>query len=1420
MKDIPYFSTMIQIRHHVLRTWLAAVAVLFGIVCGHAANGLTAEQEQHIDSAVYVGLVTCQPSSEAVYSLYGHTAIHFVNTEMGIDVAANWGVFSLNQENFVFRFLMGTALYALDIQPYDQFCQYYAMHRRGIVEQPLNLTAIEKLRFAEALEENFLPQNRDYRYDFFYDNCSTRAREIIIRCVGGGVSYAADDAADRPSFRLLTHQYNADHPWARFGNDILLGLKADQPISQADAQFLPERLMADFAKAAKGGGAGDVRQPLVGETKVVVPYFPQAAAEEFPLRPRACFLLLLGIIVVLTLCEWHFNRHYWPLDALLMVTAGLGGVILFGMIFSHHPTVSLNLQLLLLNPLPLFFVWRMVSRSRRRRRDGQYLLWIVLICLFFVGNLWQTYAEGMNLVAAALLVRNVALWLRQRPLRGKSRRVLPHRARLLACALPFAIPASAADTPDVSQLVVNEIQAANIDMFLNPAYNFSGWMELYNPTDRDINLGQLYFSDDMQNLKLWKSGQPMGTVGAKSYYVVWFEDNECSDILPSFKLDANGGEVFVSDDDGRMLLHFSYPKAIARTSWARTTDGGSEWAVCTSPTPGMPNAGGMFTDGTQAEPPRADCRSCVFTDPFTVHVTIPEGCTLRYTTDGSVPTLDNGHTSSDGAFSIAETTLLRLRSFREGCVPSAPISYSFLWSEMPIGNEDAGMTVGDLTLPILSVVGDDRFFYDDQVGVFVKGTNGLAGNGMDEPCNRNRSWPRAVSFAYLADGHTEAFSKEVWLEVSGAWSRAHEPHPFKLKANKVFGQGKTLDYPFFSEKPFIRNRTLQMRNGVDTYDGRPAERFKDAFISYIIQHAGIDLEMQSYQPVAHFVNGQYKGVIDMREPNNKHYVFANHGWDDEEIDMFEAEEPDTLIFSQGDRDAFDQLYALSYDAADEQSYSRIRQLLDIDEYINYMALELYIGNNDWIKNNMKWFRHRDGGPFRIVLFDLDAAFNKYGMVTDWLTTLFDGWQMTTLFFNLMENDGFRRQFIDTYCLMGGSIFWPELTRELTNQAKDRIENDLQAQGESAAFMVGYIDKWLVPYSNSYNKFIQQFGQARLADTESYRLHLYGEGAGTVLMNGLAVPHAQYHGWFFPPVTLEAIAPAGMRFAGWEDAQTGTIVCTEPAYDVPAEYTTLVPRFAALDDTQRTAIGLCDVVVNEVSAANNSYVNDHFKRSDWIELHNTTDHDIDIAGMYLSNDSTDTSLYRIGETGPGTDAPVVIPARGHLVVWCDQAESRGQLHAPFKLSKAGGCVCLTSADGTQTDIFRYPAHDERHTVGRYPDGAADIYVMNVPTIGKPNMRTSYLQKVSAPHHDGIESIGQDGGLTIRYTRGMLMVEDASRQVRSVVLSLCNQSGTLLRRVTLNLHEGMAVMPVGGLGHGCFIATAAEAAPGSRACRFCQ
>ena len=187
---------------------------------------------------------------------------------------------------------------------------------------------------------------------------------------------------------------------------------------------------------------------------------------------------------------------------------------------------------------------------------------------------------------------------------------------------------------------------------------------------------------------------------------------------------------------------------------------------------------------------------------------------------------------------------------------------------------------------------------------------------------------------------------------------------------------------------------------------------------------------------------------------------------------------------------------------------------------------------------------------------------------------------------------------------------------------------------------------------------------------------------------------------------------------------------------------LVAMFQPMSDEERAADNIVPVRINEVSAANGIYVNEYFKRSDWVELYNTTDQPVDVDGMYLSDEPGNPQKYQIeapfftseelwGFTPYGLEnqGGTVIPPHGFLIVWCDSREALTQLHAPFKLAAAGGDVLLTASDESWSDQLTYTAMNNVQTVGRYPDGASDVYLMDVPTISKPNIVSSSAPTVA-------------------------------------------------------------------------------------------
>ena len=574
-------------------------------------------------------------------------------------------------------------------------------------------------------------------------------------------------------------------------------------------------------------------------------------------------------------------------------------------------------------------------------------------------------------------------------------------------------------------------------------------------------------------------------------------------------------------------------------------------------------------------------------------------------------------------------------------------------------------------------------------------------------------------------------------------------------------------------------------------------------------------------------------------------------------------------------------------------------MLDIDEYINYMAFECYIGCSDWITNtnNVKGFRSRsDDGKFHFVVFDLDSAWDVDNM-TNLIVSTSGGANVDDLFRSLIKYEPFKKQFIDAFCLVNGSIFEPERCSEIITSMYETMNKALNFEGNSSNM-------------NMINTIRNAHNGSRISNLRSYfslktpyRVNLRSNiDEGRLLLNGQEVPTRKFEGVLFAPITLTAKAPAGYKFKEWvlkgstaENTQQvidwnnewsyydqgsldgknwksmeyndqnwqkgkaplGYASNTSPMYsmikttldyggnanekrptyyfrkkiilneqpdedyvitlnykvddgfriyvngkdvggyrslegtvysDVTNVWASEVPdegtfqinpaelhlgeniiavevhntslsssdifwdcnitmdkmqksilsdketfslsdkekagtyqieaRYEKISEgTKSYEAGATPIRINEVSAGNDIYANEYWKRNDWIELYNTTDQDIDVAGMYLSDNIRKPQKYKIAAENINT----VVPAHGTLIIWCDGMDQLTQLHTPFKLENSDGAsISIQAEDGTWADRISYLAQPRWYTYGRYPDGGDHESLLPQPTIDKANM----------------------------------------------------------------------------------------------------
>ena len=365
-----------------------------------------------MDSTLTVSLLTCSPGQET-YELYGHTAIRITSSRDSQGIVYNYGVFDFNSPHFVWRFVLGKCDYLLWGEPLVAFMGQYVARGSWVMEQVLNLTPEEAMHIRDSLQVECRPENRVYRYNIFRNNCTTRARDLIEGCIRGRIIYPI--RVEQHTFRSVLREFTEGHPWAREGNDLLLGADVDTVISERDVMFAPLYLMQRMDSAMIDAGMHRYRD-LVRERRLLLApnavrqQAAAAAQPDFPLSPRVLGWTLLALGLCLAAFEWRRRRICWPVDAVLMTLQGLAGLLLcFMALFSVHPGVATNWQVWALNPLPLFFVYSVVQSDRRRQRFVYHWFAAVFLVAFVLLYIIipQDFSQLILPVALLLLSRAV-----------------------------------------------------------------------------------------------------------------------------------------------------------------------------------------------------------------------------------------------------------------------------------------------------------------------------------------------------------------------------------------------------------------------------------------------------------------------------------------------------------------------------------------------------------------------------------------------------------------------------------------------------------------------------------------------------------------------------------------------------------------------------------------------------------------------------------------------------------------------------------------------------------------------------------------------------------------------------------------------------------------------------------------------------
>ncbi|MDO8368364.1 MAG: DUF4105 domain-containing protein [Saprospiraceae bacterium] len=355
---------------------------------------------QTLSDSTRISLMTVAPG-EFVYSTFGHSAIRVKDPVTRFDRCYNYGTFEFEQPNFLLKFCRGKLLYNLDVETYRSFEYGNLQDRRPMQEQFFNLDQDQKQRLFDLLQENYKEENRYYKYDFFYDNCATRIRDIIQSTFFYQLQFDSTVMPKGVTMRQLLQPYLEEKPWLDFGIDLLLGLPADRKASLSDYMFLPDYMHNVFAKAKTGDG-----KVLVQSERNI----PETPMKKEPFKPSPLDqpFLVMSFVAVIGLLSMANPRTEHIFDTLFWFILGVAGLIMALLWFAtDHSATKTNLNILWAWPTHLFFFWR----TRRTGPTENYFtvaaLTAALLLIF-----WKWIPQEMPNPALPLLLLIVVkgLW--------------------------------------------------------------------------------------------------------------------------------------------------------------------------------------------------------------------------------------------------------------------------------------------------------------------------------------------------------------------------------------------------------------------------------------------------------------------------------------------------------------------------------------------------------------------------------------------------------------------------------------------------------------------------------------------------------------------------------------------------------------------------------------------------------------------------------------------------------------------------------------------------------------------------------------------------------------------------------------------------------------------------------------------------
>ncbi|UCD51445.1 MAG: CotH kinase family protein [Phycisphaerales bacterium] len=695
------------------------------------------------------------------------------------------------------------------------------------------------------------------------------------------------------------------------------------------------------------------------------------------------------------------------------------------------------------------------------------------------------------------------------------------------------------------EIVINEFVASNQTGGRDPDFaELSDWVELYNPAEEEVDLSGYYMTDDLDEPFKWQI--PDGTRIPGAGFLFLWADGHDTGLHMSFKLNKAGEQLVLYAPDGTAVDTLSFGTQQDDMSYGRLETDATQWRFFSPPSPGARNDARDSVAVTPA--PLFSITGGFYWGAQVLRFENAEQIDIYYSLDGTPP--DGDALPYQAPIVLDTTVAVRAIGYQRGFAPSDVVTHTYFIDE-------------PIHLPFISIVTDPDNFFSDERGIYVTGTNGRGGYCDSAIRNLKQDWERPVNIElYEIDG-TLGFNQRAGVKIFGGCSRHRFPQKsLALFARRAYGKG-SFRYQLFPDKDIDRFESFILRSSADD---QVFTLFRDA-LSQMVLVEYMDSDYQAYRPAVVFLNGQYWGIHNIREKINEHYVAGNFHIDADDVNLLER---NGSVVSGTDA-GYDAMvdYANSHDMADPDHYEIVAAQIDIDQYIDYQIGHIYLAERDWPGNNIKFWR-ANSGPYarwRWVNFDMDQCFTSGWIGEDMIektTTRFgSGWPnpewSTRLFRNLLENEGFRNEFVQRYAYHMNTTFNPDRVLALIDQFQQRLAPEIPrhitrwgGQKDPDA-----LETWQSPTFNSVARWEQNIDRMRLfaverpAPTTRHFLDHFGLSGTSEVSLDLEIPESAvlqvngkrlpdgFQGVYFNdlPIVVEATPRWGYTFSHWKARST-------------------------------------------------------------------------------------------------------------------------------------------------------------------------------------------------------------------------------------------------------------------------------------------